>query len=66
MSDRSTKVNLENDQEEVINPATEDKQDDIITKLTSLDGKDFSTEAKQDIQIGNQTDGTQRTKIYAN
>lgn len=28
----------------IINPATEDKQDDAITKLTSLDSKDFATQ----------------------
>lgn len=28
----------------IVNPATEDKQDDSITKLTSLDGKDYSTQ----------------------
>lgn len=28
----------------IINPATEDKQDSAITKLTSLDGKDFATQ----------------------
>jgi|GEM_PF-6127775 len=28
----------------IINPSTEDKQDDAITKLTSIDGKDFATE----------------------
>lgn len=28
----------------VVNPATEDKQDYAITKLTSLDGKDFATQ----------------------
>jgi hypothetical protein len=28
----------------IVNPATEDKQDDAITKLTSLDGKDFATQ----------------------
>ena len=35
-----------------INPATEEKQDDTITKLTSIDGKDFATSAKQDTIIG--------------
>lgn len=35
-----------------INPATEEKQDDAITKLTSIDGKDFATSAKQDTIIG--------------
>ena len=28
----------------IVNPSTEDKQDDAITKLTSIDGKDFATE----------------------
>lgn len=28
----------------IINPATEDKQDDAIAKLTSLDGKDYATQ----------------------
>lgn len=28
----------------IINPATEDKQDDAITKLTSLESKDFATQ----------------------
>jgi len=31
----------------IIDPATEGKQDDAITKLTSLDGKDFATETTQ-------------------
>lgn len=52
MSDRSTRINLENDQEQIINPATEDKQDTIITDLGNIES--------------NQTNGTQRTKIYAN
>ncbi len=42
-------VNLLNVANSAINPATEEKQDDAITKLTSIDGKDFSTATKQDV-----------------
>lgn len=39
----------------LVNPATEDKQDDEITKLTSIDGKDFATQttlAAADTKLG--------------
>ena len=42
MSDRATQVQLENSFDNVINPATEDKQDDIITALGLLGSPAYS------------------------
>ena len=53
------KTQVKNASNVVINPSTEEKQD-------ALNAKDFSTSAKQDDIINNQTNGTQRAKIYAN
>lgn len=60
---------LKNATGSIINPSTEDKQDDVITHLatiagdtTAIDGK-VSTESKQDDVITNQTDGTQKSQI---
>jgi len=36
MSDRATDVNLKNSLDTIINPANEEKQDDIITELETL------------------------------
>lgn len=51
-ADLKNQSEIVNSSDVVINPATEDKQDNVITKLTSIDGKDFSTSAKQDVIIG--------------
>jgi len=68
MSDRSANIMLENTTWQLVNPATEDKQDDIITSLW-----DVSTETKQDTIITwlsnietNQTDWTQivQARLY--
>jgi len=81
---QTKQLNLAGD---IINPATEEKQDDLIAKdfatettlltkalesggnldtiaseTTSIDGK-VSTEAKQDVIVAQQTDGSQRTVI---
>jgi len=44
MSDRSTRINLENDQQQVINPATEDKQDDIIVAIEAISDQQVATD----------------------
>lgn len=43
-----TAAKLRNAAGTIVNPATEGKQDDAITKLTSLDGKDFATQTTLD------------------
>jgi len=48
-----------------VNPATEEKQDDTISELETLNTVDFATEEKQDTIIANQTNRTQISQIQA-
>lgn len=38
MADRATRVKIENQLAQVVNPATEEKQDDIISAIASIGG----------------------------